>query len=220
MNSVYSTDRILPTGRKILAHLCAVLLCGFCSAGALAQNVSLPPTYGSVTLTSGFSPDPHVVDITAGGSITASTTESSCSGYVSDSPDFQLTYEQGQYALSIFAIADSDITLMINAPDGTWHCNDDSSHLDGTNPGVHFATPMAGRYDIWVGAYSTDNNYISTKLLISETAEEDWRTLVTNLDSTASEIAPLEPIPVIVTPEPEPEPEPTTGIIQYGRKEI
>jgi hypothetical protein len=197
--------------RAILLACCAVAACG---ADALAQDISQQPTYGEVELSSGFSPDPHVVDIVAGGETSAADTDSSCTGYVANAPDFSLRYTEDQYALSIFAVSSVDTTIMINDPGGTWHCNDDSSNLDGNNPGVYFSSPSSGRYDIWVGVYSSDQNYVSTKLVITEQGEGNWRSIAADLNGTAQDLS------VVPQPEPEPpEPEPpAVGVIQYGRK--
>ena len=43
-----------------------------------------------------------------------------------------------------------DTTLVVNAADGSWHCNDD---FDGLNPAITFEAPASGQYDIWVGVY-------------------------------------------------------------------
>lgn len=112
----------------------------------------LDANYGSVELQGGFSPDPYVVELVAGGEISAETgADSSCRGYVTAAPDFELTFEPGDLSLFISAVSDDDTTLVINTPDGEWICNDDNS---GFNPGVEFVDPTAGVYDIWVGTYS------------------------------------------------------------------
>jgi hypothetical protein len=50
-----------------------------------------------------------------------------------------------------------DTTLVINDPNGRWICNDDFGESTGTNPGISFSTPDDGKYDIWVGVYSSDD---------------------------------------------------------------
>lgn len=200
----------------VTACLLLVLLLGVQNTPALAQDNSATPTYGTISLGSGFSPDPHVVDIVVGGELNAADTDSSCVGYVASAPDYSVTYEQEQYALSIIAISTTDTTLLVNDPDGTWFCNDDSSDLDNANPGIYFGSPKSGRYDIWIGSYSTDNNYVSAKLVISEQGTETWRTIATSLADTTTPVEipddppeiPQEPVVVV----------PTEGVIQYGRK--
>ena len=143
---------------------------GLALAGALvagpaaAQDWSLDPTFGSVDLTSGFLPDPNVTQVTSSGSIDASTAiGSGCIGMIANAPDFRLNYTSGSFPLQIRVESDSDTTLVINAPDASWHCNDD---YQGLNPAVTFTNPQSGQYDIWVGSYRGD--YAPASLIITE----------------------------------------------------
>lgn len=122
------------------------------AAPAMAQDFSLEPTFGHINLMTGYVPDPAVIPLMAGGDIDASVLGPECMGYIANAPDFRVNYEAGaEFPLIISAFADADTTLVVNAADGTWHCNDDS---DGDlNPAVTFATPVSGQYDIWVGLY-------------------------------------------------------------------
>lgn len=135
---------------KKLAFGLAILAVSATAGFATAQDLSAPATYGSVSLTSGFTPDPYSVQLTAGGSIDASTVNPSCVGKIANAPDFELTYTSGSFPLIISVASESDTTLVINAADGSWHCIDD---VDGFNPKVTFPTPASGVYDIWVGTY-------------------------------------------------------------------
>ena len=119
-------------------------------------NSGMTAAYGEVSLSAGFTPDPHVVSLTAGGTIAASVVSSSCSGSIAEAPDYQITYTAGSLPLTIRTSASTDTTLVINGPDGQWHCDDDSG--DGTNAQVRFAKPASGVYDIWVGTYSGGTN--------------------------------------------------------------
>lgn len=128
-------------------------------------DASAQATFGEVILRSGFTPDPSVIDITAGGSIPASNVDSSCAGFIASSPDYEVTYrDAGSYPLTFTFRAKGDTTLAINAPDGSWYCDDDSG--GGTNPRVVFRDAMEGVYDIWVGTFGEDP--IPGKLSISE----------------------------------------------------
>ncbi len=141
-----------------LAAVCAVAV----SAAASAQNYTLSPSYGGANLSAGFSPDPWTVSIPAGGGNDASRV--GCSGYVADAPDYRLSYNAGSYPLHFSVRSGADTTLVINAPDGRWYCDDDSN---GLNPAVVFSKPMGGQYDIWVGTFSYGSLPSST-LYISE----------------------------------------------------
>ncbi len=139
------------------------------SVAAMAQDWEAEPTFGSVELESGFTPDPYEVEIIAGGSNDASNLCWDCAGNVADAPDFDLYYEPGVFALYIYVISDADTTLLINAPDGDWYGNDDYS---GLNPMVVFENPSAdfgddhGLFDIWVGTY--EEEMAEATLYISE----------------------------------------------------
>lgn len=119
---------------------------------AIAQNTSLRANSGSITLNSGFTPDPYTVSVQAGGSINGANLPGSCTGMISDAPDFELTYRAGSLPLAIRTVSNVDTTLIINGPDGRWYCDDDSVDDDG-DAQVLFSRPTSGTYDIWVGTY-------------------------------------------------------------------
>lgn len=150
-----------------MKRLAIVLALVLLAATALsAQDWSLDPAYGSITLTHGFSPDPHRVDLVAGGSINLSSL--GYTGYVANAPDYDLYYTAGgSWPLVIRAESSSDTTILVNAPDGTWHFNDDYS---GLNPAIVFDSPQSGLYNIWIGTYDTSTT--SSTLMISELS--DW----------------------------------------------
>ncbi|TVQ97016.1 MAG: peptidase S1 [Deltaproteobacteria bacterium] len=124
---------------------------------AVAQDYSQAPTFGTVELSAGFMPDPHTTEIRAGGSINAAESSvlsgQNCVGHIADAPDLRLNYTSGSFPLIFRVRAEADTTLVINAPDGSWHCIDD---VEGLNPVIQFATPASGQYDIWIGTYGTD----------------------------------------------------------------
>ena len=131
-----------------------------------AQNPGARPTYGDVRLDGGFLPDPHRLQLTAGGSTRVSV--SGCAyGFVADAPDVDLYYSgNGQRTLYFYATSDEDTTLLINLPDGSWVCNDDG--LGGRNPLVVIRNAPSGLYDIWVGTYGS--TMVRATLNISEIA--------------------------------------------------
>jgi len=93
---------------------------------------------------------PLVVSLRSGGRIDASPLGHACVGFIAEAPDVRLMYRAGSYPLFISAVSDADTTLVVNAPDGSWHCSDDASEGD-RNPSLHFLSPQHGRYEIWVG---------------------------------------------------------------------
>lgn len=124
---------------------------GACATAGGQLDPFATPTYGQVTLNAGFTPDPYLADVVAGGTLDASGLGGGCTGAIASSPDFRLTYRAGSYPLSFAAISGSDTTLVINGPDGQYHCDDDSGG-DG-DPFISFSRPQSGVYDIWVGVY-------------------------------------------------------------------
>lgn len=139
----------------LLAGAAAALL----SAPSVAQpNFSRNPSFGTLNLTAGFANDPRIVNVTAGGTLSASTLAGrgqGCEGTVLNStvanaPDVRVNYQAGSFPLTFWVSSDADTTLIINGPDGTWYCNDDGS---GLNPVINFANPGSGQYDIYIGVY-------------------------------------------------------------------
>ena len=139
------------TGRKIA--LAAALACA-AALPAAAQDYNARTNYGEVTLNAGFAPDPQVVNLRAGGDRNAQNLSSSCRGFVTNAPDVRLHYSSGNYPLIISVASGADTTLVVNAPDGSYYCDDDGG-VNGLNPAVRFNNPQSGRYEIWVGTYSS-----------------------------------------------------------------
>lgn len=128
----------------------------------------LQPNFGSEDLTSGFTPDPFSVEVTSGGPIDASYLGGDCRGYATAAPDFDVTYTAGDLSLlRFYFVADGgeDTTLLINAPDTSWHCNDDAP--GGLDPQFDFQDPDSGLYDVWIGSYEAGAE-ISGTLYVTE----------------------------------------------------
>ena len=109
----------------------------------------------------GFEPDPKFVEVSAGGG-----TESGC-GHLPDEPQLAINYESGTYELSIGTLGSGvDTTLEVKTPSGNIICDDDSGG-DG-NALVTLDDPESGRYEIRVGAYSSDGIGRNTKVFVTE----------------------------------------------------
>lgn len=146
-----------------IAALCAAAAA---AAPATAQNVNGRPNYGEVTLRSGFTPDPYVVNVQAGGNLDAARqVDSSCRGSITNAPDYRLSFDAGNLPLIISVASSADTTLVINAPNGRFYCDDDGG--DGLNPSIRFDAPQSGRYEIWVGTFSPGSTQ-PAQLTISE----------------------------------------------------
>lgn len=139
------------------------------AAPAYAQSVNANANgaFGRVSLTSGFTPDPREIAVTAGGPVDAATVGAHCSGRIAQRPSVTLRYNAGDFPLIISADSESDTTLVVRAPDGAYYCNDDTVGLD---PALRFDTPASGRYQIWVGMFSSDGVSPPATLYISEIA--------------------------------------------------
>ena len=117
-------------------------------------DFTLDPAYGVADLASGFEPDPHQMQIAAGGGIDMGALGvEGCVGWIAQAPDYRVNFTAGEsgYPLIFSVASEADTVLVINDAEGNWVCNDDT---DGFNPKVVFTTPVSGQYDIWVGTYS------------------------------------------------------------------
>lgn len=148
---------------SIAVFLAVTGVCG--PWAAAAQDYSADPISSTVSLTAGFSDDPRRIQVTSGGSVDASDLGSPCVGRISNAPDVRLHYDSGSLPLILSVNASTDTTLVVNAPDGLWYCDDDSGA--GTNPSVRFNKPASGSYEIWIGTYSSAE-FNSATLHISE----------------------------------------------------
>ena len=124
------------------------------------------PLYGETSLAPGFQPAPFTIQITGGGrnQVADHIEGDQCHGFVAEAPDFSI-YLSDAFAEIWFAVfSPSNTTLLVNAADGSWHCNDD--HL-GWNPGIGFSLPLDGLYNVWVGS-AEEGNYAAAILYVTE----------------------------------------------------
>jgi len=124
------------------------------------------PTFDSVDLTAGFSEDPYALEIVSGGEVAVGYLGDACTGYAAVAPDVRLNWSGSSSELRFFFVGDDggDTTLLVNLPNGSWVCNDDSESLD---PMVIFEDPIEGQYDIWVGSFDA-GAFVSGALNITE----------------------------------------------------
>ena len=121
-------------------------------------DYSQDPTYGSITMDFSNAGEPSHTNLLSGGSVDVSYLGQSCTGYASSSPDLRLQLDDpvGDLSVIFVALDESDTTLIVNAPDGEWYCNDDIDS-DTLDPGLWFPDAGTGQYDIWVGSYYSDD---------------------------------------------------------------
>lgn len=146
----------------------AVLIAGFLASPAIApanaQDFNAPPSFGTLTLTPGFLPDPVEVDVIAGGPIDASFLGNGCVGNIARPPDVRLHYGAGGRQLYFGVRSEEDTTLIVNTPDGSWYCIDD--YRGSLDPFLGGSNPQAGQYDIWIGTFGPEAAI--AKLFITE----------------------------------------------------
>lgn len=114
--------------------------------------------FGTVRVEPGFEPDPARVRGTSGGPQQAATLGEGCVGSVSDIPDHRVVVASGLERIRVMVHSPGDVSLVVQAPDGTVLCSDDD---DGTDPIVELEAP-AGEYRIFVGekAERTSSPYV------------------------------------------------------------
>ncbi|MEM9190897.1 MAG: hypothetical protein AAGF12_17055 [Myxococcota bacterium] len=141
--------------------------CGNDEEGSSSSSGGSDTNFGTVTLQAGFTA-PHVVEGRSGGTTDASSVSAECVGTIDSTPDHALELSAAMAGLRIFAAAEEDITLVIQKPDGSYLCNDDS---DGTNPMVSMESFPAGTYKIWIGNYNVEEGGAAYKLGFSTAAD-------------------------------------------------
>jgi hypothetical protein len=124
------------------------------SAGGV-PDIFADPRYGVLELREKFSGE-RSMQLTAGGSLPVGIP--SCSyGYVSENPDLNVRYAtSGGTHLYVYARSSVDTTLLVNLPDGSWVCDDDT--LGNGNPIVAIPRAADGLYRIWVGTYGSQTS--------------------------------------------------------------
>ncbi len=157
------------------------------------------PTFGTEALTSGFVPDPMEKRLTAGGGadgievnslgISDAATGARCNaGFVTRSPDFRFNFTTGSnFAFLRFYVETqngADAMLLINQPDGSWRCNDDS--FDSLNPTIDFNSPMGGQYDVWVGTYDRSSGNPARLYITELESNRPGNTTVTGANTTGN----------------------------------
>jgi hypothetical protein len=159
---------------RILAASAALLTVA--AGAAVAQDFSANPTYTTLTLNTGFTPDPQVVNVQSGGNIDASSLNNrahtgNCTGMIASAPDVRVNYTAGtRYPLIISVNSSADTTLIVNGPDGQWYCDDDGGQ-NGLNPALRWDHPASGQYDVWIGTYG-GSGLQNAQLNVSEVSSQ------------------------------------------------
>jgi len=160
--------------KSAFAALGAVVLFTFGQTAAVSAqgcpSYNNPTVFGSMSLNAGFLPDPQVRNLTAGGTVNLASCFGGWSGWVVTRPDFRLFYNgaspTGTLTFALVSRSSVDPVLLVNAPDGSWHYNDDYRSFDSA---IVFTNPMSGQYDVWTGSYHRSSNN-PAQLIITEYA--------------------------------------------------
>jgi serine protease Do len=125
------------------------------------------PTFGLEALSAGFSPDPYRLEMVSGGEVAVEYLGAGCAGFAAVSPDFRLNWTGRSAQLRFFfsTSGGGDTTLLVNQPDGSWLCNDDSE--GSLDPMIALSDPAEGQYDIWVGSYEA-GAFVAGELFVTE----------------------------------------------------
>lgn len=104
--------------------------------------------------------------VTAGGRDSASSLHESCYGNLdAANPNLVLELDEAVAELSLYARSESDTALVVQAPDGDWHCNDDSHGLD---PAVTLYDLGPGEISVWVSLWGEGSAPASLNLRAGE----------------------------------------------------
>jgi len=131
------------------------------------------PLYGLADLQRGFSPDPYVVGVGAGGTFDTSMMDLAC-GFTTVAPAFAFNLSGGasEGFLRIYFVPSDDGTdtaLIVHMPDQEWICIDNSSNSSGAGPVLDMEYASSGSYTIWVGMPQSDV-YAPGMLYITQSA--------------------------------------------------
>ncbi|MDX2162430.1 MAG: serine protease [bacterium] len=139
-------------------------------------DYNLEANYGGIQLASGFEPEAHVVEVISGVAedmfvdVASLNLGQNCLGFATPQPDYKVQWSGRSEGLRFFFHNDEggDTALIVNLPDGSWLCSDDS--FDTLNPTVDVLDPAEGQYDIWVASYNADEN-IPGYLVVTQDAD-------------------------------------------------
>ncbi len=126
--------------------------------GTTALTISGRPNFGSRTVVPGFRRDPMRINVMSGGNVNVQALNlgQNCTGFSTAQPDLNFTLGGTSPSLRVYVDrvrGNGDTTLIINKPDGTWICNDDS--YGGRNPTIDLAGAPPGIYNVWIGSYQS-----------------------------------------------------------------
>ncbi len=137
-------------------------------ASGTLQNATAIPYYGSLMLASGFSYQPRVMDVQAGGVHANALRGDGCVGFLDDRASISLDYTAGRQTLTVSATGTDDLNLVMRTPSGIYYCNDDAT---GSDPRIDLRSAESGTYQIWVGTWESTSRLRLAHVGLSENGE-------------------------------------------------
>ncbi len=158
---------------------------------------------GAMRLNPGFTPDPRIVQGTAGGNISAAQLgmPEGCTGFYSGQAAHAIVLAQPFHFLRLETSAPSDTTLAVVAPDGSVWCDDDGAGNQNARIAGEFP---AGPYRIYVGNFR--QGVISPYELV-----------VSEVDSGPAAMPVAQPV---AAPPPPPPPDCRAALLQAGHNAV
>lgn len=141
-----------------------------CCFTGVAMSIAMS-AFGVDVLEEGFTPDPFIIELRAGGSFSAADIDPACNGYVAESASYSFEYRPDDNLVLGLYLGESaaDTTLAVQDPGGQWHCSDDYSETSAGAPGVRIAEPSGGIYKVWAGVFAEVEMGTPVELAITET---------------------------------------------------
>jgi hypothetical protein len=129
--------------------------------------------YGLADLQRGFTPDPYMVGVGAGGTFDTSAMNLAC-GFTTVAPTFAFRLSGGasEGFLRIYFVASDDgmdTKMILHTPDQEWICINNSSNSSGASPVLDIEYAPSGSYAVWVGMQQSDV-YAPGMLYITQSA--------------------------------------------------
>ncbi len=110
-----------------------------------------PPAFITIDPQAGIPLDPFFLSLKAGGTVDASTLDKSCVGSITKNPSVAVDVKGQPDVVKAFFYSDGDPVLVVQLPDGTYRCNDNTNRLL-LDPTVQVDDPQPGHYNIWAGS--------------------------------------------------------------------
>lgn len=166
--------------RRAVSFTLAILICAPAGQAQEGLNPYGEARYGRQTLAPGFQPSPYTIDVVSGGDVAVKPLAlgDNCLGYAAADPDIVLELAADFERVTFLSASAADTTLILNLPNGSWSCNDDTN---GLNPALVYYNPAPGSYQVWIGSYAAEN-FDDARLYLAESGPEALPTTATGPD--------------------------------------